>query len=214
MNKPFIALLGGSFNPIHKGHMAIANTVLQEIEDSEVYFIPCGNPVHKSQFSTAANHRVNMIKLAIESQTRFHLSRIEIESIHPSYTINTLAYFRKEYKDHSIGFIMGMDTFLSLDSSWGENWRDLLIYAHLLVLPRAGDEYTLSKELDLFLKENKKEKEFLHKFKSGGIILFKEPFIDVSSTEIRKKIQGGENASTLLSKEVYDYIQQQQLYSE
>lgn len=210
---PFIAILGGSFDPIHNSHIQMAQIVQREIEDTEIYFTPCGQPVHREKSKTPTTHRLAMLKLAIANYVHFHLDTYEIDSSKPSYTISTLQHFRQRFPNHPIGFIMGMDTFLSLDSAWGENWQNLVNYAHLLVLPRAGVSSLISPALECFLKQREvTHQDFLHKELNGGIMLLKETPAFISSTAIRQKLAARENVTSLLPEAVYDYIQQHQLY--
>lgn len=210
---PFIALFGGSFDPIHSGHLQIGEIVRGEVQDSEIYFIPCGQAVHRPVSKTPAQHRLAMLKLALAHQKNFHLDTYEIDAQRPSYTINTLRYFRQHFPQHSLGFILGMDTFLSLDTAWGDHWQNLLDYVHLLVLPRAGVLGQGSLILQQFLKKYEiNDQDFLHKQRYGGIMLLKETPALISSTAIRKKLAEHENVAPLLPEAVYDYIQRHQLY--
>ncbi len=199
----FIAIFGGSFDPIHNGHLQLAEIVSQYIKNTEIYFVPCGNPVHRAPSVVSADNRTTMIKSAITNQPNWHMDTYEIDHPEPSYTINTLKYFRQRFPDASIGFIMGMDTFLSLDT-WGD-WQKLLNYAHLLVVPRIG--YDVSSMEPLIKNEN-----LLHKTRNGGIITLPVAPQSVSSTEIRKKLLTRDDVSSLIPKAVYDYIQSQNLY--
>ena len=200
MTDPFIAILGGSFDPIHNGHIELAEIVSQHIEDAEIYFVPCGNPVHRPPSFASAKDRVAMIKLAIFDHANWHVDTYEIDRSDPSYTLETLKHFRQRFPDNPIGFVMGMDSFLSIET-WG-NWQELLDYAHLLVIPRKGYD-----SADLKQDEN-----LLHKTRQGGIILLPVVPQSVSSTEIRKKLTHRDDVSSLIPKAVYDYIQSQKLY--
>ncbi len=200
---PFIAILGGSFDPIHNGHLELAEIVSQHIKHAEVYFVPCGNPVHRAPSVVSADDRIAMIKYAIVGQSHWHLDTYEIDKSEPSYTINTLKHFRQRFPNVPIGFIMGMDTFLSLET-W-KNWQELLDYAHLLVVPRIG--YDVSSMEHLIKNEN-----LLHKTLNGSIMMLPVVPQSVSSTEIRKKLLTRDDVSSLIPKAVYDYIQSQKLY--
>ena len=199
----FIAIFGGSFDPIHNGHLQLAEIVSQYIKNTEIYFVPCGNPVHRAPSVVSADNRTTMIKSAITNQPHWHLDTYEINKPEPSYTINTLKHFRQRFPDAPIGFIMGMDTFLSLET-WGV-WQELLNYAHLLVVPRIG--YDVSSMEHLIKNEN-----LLHKTLNGSIIMLPVAPQSVSSTEIRKKLLTRDDVSSLIPKAVYDYIQSQNLY--
>ncbi len=198
--RSFIAILGGSFDPIHNGHIELAEIVSHHIQDAEIYFVPCGNPVHRTPLQAFARDRVEMVKLAIANHPHWHVDTYEIDRPDPSYTLDTLKHFRQRFPDNPIGFIMGMDSFLCIET-WG-NWQELLDYAHLLVIPRKG--YASA---DLKQDEN-----LLHKTRQGGIILLPVVPQSVSSTEIRKKLINRDDVSSLIPKAVYDYIQQQKLY--
>lgn len=206
MTSPFIAVLGGSFDPIHNGHLELAEIVSQHIPNAEVQFVPCGNPVHRLPSLISPQDRINMIKLAIANHSHWHLNTYEIDKTDPSYTINTLLHFRQLFPEASIGFVMGMDTFFSLES-W-ENWQELLNYAHLLVTPRKG--YELNSSLDL--KHFAEHENLLHKTRNGSIIMLPVVPQSVSSTEIRNKLINRDDVSSLIPKAVYDYIRQQKLY--
>ncbi len=203
MSSPFVAILGGSFDPIHNGHLELAEIVSQHIKNTEIYFVPCGNPVHRAPSIVSANNRIAMIQSAIADQTHWHLDTYEIDNPEPSYTIKTLKYFRQRFLNHPIGFIMGMDTFLSLHT-WGD-WQELLNYAHLLVVPRIGHDVSSMEHLI-------KNENLLHKTLNGGIIMLPVAPQSVSSTEIRKKLLTRDDVSSLIPKAVYDYIQSQNLY--
>ena len=197
-SRPFIALLGGSFDPIHNGHLELAEIVSNQIQNTEIYFVPCGNPVHRPPFFASAQDRVNMIKLAITDHPHWHVDTYEIDRADPSYTLNTLKHFRQRFPDNPIGFIMGMDSFLSIET-W-KNWEELLNYAQLLVAPRKGHQDDHNRE------------RLLHKKHNGSIMILPVAPQSVSSTEIRRKVINRDEASSLIPKAVYDYNQSQKLY--
>lgn len=196
MPQPFIAILGGSFDPIHNAHIQIAEIVSQHIEHAEIYFVPCGNPVHRTPYHVSSNDRVNMIRLAIKDHPHWHIDTFEIDRTEPSYTIDTLKYFRQRFPNNPLGFIMGMDSFLTIET-WG-NWQELLDYAKLIIVPRIGCDDSNEK--------------LLHKTHNGSIIMLPVAPQAISSTEIRRKIALNNDISSLLPEAVYDYIKQQNLY--
>lgn len=196
--KPFIVILGGSFDPIHNSHLQLAEMVSQHIKLAEIHFVPCGNPVHRPPLHASASDRVDMVKLAIAGHDRWHVDTYEVDRKEPSYTIDTLKYFRHRFPNYSIGFLMGMDSFLSIET-WG-NWQELLNYATLLIVPRKGYDNGDNREW------------LLHKTHNDGIMMLPEAPEPVSSTEIRRKIAAHEDVSSLLPKAVYDFIKQKNLY--
>ncbi|MES2203671.1 MAG: nicotinate-nucleotide adenylyltransferase [Pseudomonadota bacterium] len=191
---PFIAILGGSFDPIHNGHIKLADIVSQHIKNTEIYFVPCGNPVHRAPYHVSSQDRVNMIKLAIADHENWHLDTYEIDRPDPSYTLETLKHFRQRFPDNPIGFIMGMDSFLNIET-WG-NWQELLNYAKLIVVPREGYD----------------QEKLLHKKQDSRIIMLPVAPPSVSSTGIREKLINRDDISSLIPNTVYDYIRQKKLY--
>lgn len=210
---PLIAIFGGSFDPLHLGHLAMANIVLKEISNTEIYFVPCGNPVHRAAFKTSAADRIHMIHLAIQAQEHFHIDDIEINSPKPSYTMNTLRYFREKFPNNPIAFIMGMDTFLNLDTQWGENWRDILNFVHLLVFPRAEYQKLYSPKLKDFFDKHQVNKNILHQKLLGHITLLDEQPPPVSSTKVRENLAINKDLENFLSADILNYIKSHHLYS-
>ena len=210
---PFISILGGSFDPIHNGHLEMAQIAQESIQHSELYFVPCGHPVHRASSKTPAIHRLAMIKIALAQHVNVHVDCYEMNAPKPSYTIDTLQHFRQRFPNNPIGFIMGMDTFLTLDTAWGSQWQDLLNYAHLLVISRAAITSPPSPVLQDFLKQHQvTHQDVLHKQRYGAIMFLDKTPPRISSTVIREKIAQREDVSDLLPKGVYDYIQQHELY--
>lgn len=204
MSLPFIAIFGGSFDPIHNGHIQLAEIVSRSIENTEIYFVPCGHPVHRAPSQISNIDRLRMVELAIASHPHWHLDTFEIDRKDPSYTLDTLKYFRQRFPENPMGFMMGMDSFLNIET-WG-NWQELLTYAHLLIIPRENCHSV--KVIPLTGNEN-----LLRERHNGSIMLLSETPQSVSSTEVRTLLNQGDDASSFLLKAVYDYIKQQKLYS-
>lgn len=194
MSLPLIAILGGSFDPIHNSHLEMAKIILTQIKNVEIYFVPCGNPVHRAPYHVSSIDRINMINIAIANHAHWHLDTFEIDRPEPSYTLDTLKHFRQRFPDNSLGFIMGMDSFLTIDT-W-RNWQELLDYAKLMIVPRTGYE----------------QEKLLHKKHNGSIIMLPVTPQAISSTEVRKKVTNREDVSSLIPKAVYDYIKHKKLY--
>lgn len=179
-----IGLYGGSFDPIHVGHMTVAKAA-KEFGLDKVIFIPTGNMPHKSGCAATAQQRVEMLRLAIDNGD-FLISDYEIQRSDVSYSADTIEHFKSIYKNDDIYFIVGDDSYGYIDK-----WRDperIFENAQLLVYPREGVEI-LPPAVRLDCER-----------------------VDVSSSEIREKIKSGENVSYLLKKEVYDYIIENGLY--
>ena len=145
----FIGLLGGSFNPIHNGHLHIAKYVCNILSLDRVIFIPTGDPPHKPANSLAsAEHRMNMVTLATQSDDRFTVDNREIQSSTTSYTVDTVAQLKDEFPNETkLGFIIGLDAFLELPS-----WKQashLLELCHMIVCSRPGVTFTQLQTMSL-----------------------------------------------------------------
>lgn len=194
-----IGLFGGTFDPVHSGHIALAKRVLKDFSLDRLIFIPAGNPPHKQKNEiTSAAHRVNMVRLATENEPKFFVSDYEEKSETPNYSYLTISHFKKVFPDDEIFFLIGGDSFRNLPD-W-KNYRTLLGLCTFVVVPRPGVE----------------RKEYLEKFHGDEVpprVFFLKDFsYDLSSTEVRKNFAQGENAEGKVPKAVHTYIQENQLY--
>lgn len=196
-----IGVLGGTFDPIHNGHIRVAEEVKAQLELTEVLFIPAGHPWLKAgETISAAEHRIQMVRLAIKGIPGFKLSTAEIERPGPTYTLDTIAGLRSQIRaGDELFFIMGWDS-LALLPKWREPLR-LIKLCKLVAVPRLG--YSLP---DLQSLEAK-----IPGLKERVIILDK-PEIDVSASEIRSRVTSGLPISHLLPKPVEEYIKRHKLY--
>ncbi len=194
-----IGLFGGTFDPVHSGHIALARRVANDFSLDRLIFIPAGNPPHKRKEKiTDAKHRFEMVRLATESEPKFSVSDYEMESKTPNYSYLTISHFKKEFPNDEIFFLIGGDSFRNLPD-W-KNYRTLLALCTFIVVPRPGVE----------------KQDYLEKFHGDEVpprVLFLKNFsYDLSSTEVRNALSGGENAEGLLPDAVLTYIRQNQLY--
>lgn len=190
-----IGLMGGTFNPIHLGHLKIASKVLDCLGLAKVIFVPSGNPPHKQlKDITDASHRLKMIELAIDRDNRFGVSDMEVKREGKSYTLDTIKQAKALYSaDTDVYFITGADMALDLP-----NWKDpleILSISHVVAVERPG--FSLKK-----LEESYKNK----------IITLEGISIDISSTDIRKRIKRGESIKDLVPESVEKYIRDNNLY--
>jgi len=197
-----IGILGGTFNPVHIGHLILAQTAFESFELSEVVFIPCSTPPHKGSSRLApAEHRVAMLKYAIEGDPRFSLSDIEIKRGGVSYSIETIEALRKEYPDSDFFFIIGSDTLLELHL-W-KNIYQLLEICTFVTVTRPGS--VLPKPESIKLKEPWPEKLIQD--------TVTRHLVDVSSSNIRHRLAEGMSIRYLVPGEVEMYITEHNLYS-
>ncbi|HPD66575.1 MAG TPA: nicotinate (nicotinamide) nucleotide adenylyltransferase [Ignavibacteriales bacterium] len=190
-----IALFGGSFNPIHIGHLITANFVREEYQLKKIIFVPCFiNPHKKTNYQFEdANHRLNMIKLSIKDNPYFEVSNYEISKSDISFSIDTIKYFYNLYQE-KIYFIIGYDSYLTLNK-W-KDINDFSKYCEMIVLTRNNSSFDTN-----------------YKPTDDLIIHFPNtPNIEISSTDIRKRIQVNKSIKYLTSDDVIKYIEKYQLY--
>jgi nicotinate-nucleotide adenylyltransferase len=208
-----IGLLGGTFNPIHIGHLNIAQAVYDNFKLDELHFIPSKIPPHKNLGLTPARDRYEMVKLAIENMKgNFFVSDFEIRKKGVSYTYLTLKHFRKNYPDAQLFFVTGTDIFATIQT-WN-NWTKLFELANFIVINRKElsfvELFTKLPENILSIIRN------LDNFENtlyGRVVIFKAKEIDISSTQIRNLLNSGE-ISSFLPKSVVEYIRKKNLYKE
>ena len=208
MSSP-LAVLGGLFDPVHKGHVSAALFALEFLSVRRLKMIPCHLPNHKVVPATQSEHRLAMLKLATASYPQIEIDQIELERDQVSYSVDTLTELKKR---HSVlVFVLGVDSFNSLPQWHG--WQKIMELSHLLVLPRHGS--TLADEtlraVDIEHRQVHTSEQML--VNTSGKIIFCENFdYDVASSEIRKKITRGDDVSAALDAKVVQYINDNCLY--
>ena len=210
-----VALLGGSFDPVHHGHVALAALFAKLLQPDELRIIPAGNPWQKSALQAGADDRVAMLELAFaDAAVSVTLDRQEIERGTPTYTIDTLRQVRAELGEQaSIVFLMGADQLQHLDT-W-RDWRALFELAHIGVAARPGfsmAEAALPAAVAIEFQQRQASLEQLRNTPSGHAYLAQTLHVDISATQVRAALQRGEKANSLISPVVLDYIQQHNLY--
>ncbi len=195
------AIFGGTFDPVHNGHIHIAREALDILNLDKLIFMPSGNPPHKTDRNvTDGQIRYEMAKMAAGSEERFEVSSFEIDQKRLSYTYKTMESFHAAEKDTEWYFISGADCLLDI-----EKWRHperIFKHCKLAVFSRPG--YTFQNIL--------KQKAVIEEKYGIEIIILKTSVLDVSSTEIRNKIKNDEDVSYVLNPSVYKLIQELGLY--
>lgn len=197
-----IGILGGTFNPIHNGHLIMAEEIRETFKLDKILFIPSGTPPHKSGDEVIdKEHRVNMVLEAIKDNKFFEKSRIEVERKGYTYTIDTLKELKASQKeDVLLYYIIGADVLYDL-----LNWKDyqlVLKECKFIAALRPGNESDKFERHVKYLKTN-----FEAKISKGYI-----PLIDISSTEIRKRVKEGRTIKYLVPESVENYIKKNKLY--
>lgn len=211
-----VALLGGSFDPVHNGHVALAALFAQLLQPDQLRIVPAGNPWQKKGLNATAEQRVAMLELAFAGAgLAVTIDRQEIERTTPTYTIDTLRHVRAEVGPAaSVVFLMGADQLQQLDS-WRE-WRALFDVAHIGVAARPGfslDEAALPAAVRQELRQRRAEPAQLRTTPAGLAHLAHALDEDISATDIRASLQRGADANSRLAPVVLDYIQQHNLYT-
>jgi nicotinate-nucleotide adenylyltransferase len=191
-NSKKTGLLFGSFNPIHTGHLIIANYMLEFSDLEEVWFVVSPqNPLKERSSLLADHHRLQMVNVAIEKDFRFRASNIEFDLPRPSYTIHTLAYLQEKYPTREFVLITGTDIFPTFHK-W-KNWEQLLEFYKFYVYPRPGTE--------------------VHELtQHPSVTMFQAPMIEISATFIRQAIKDKKNMLYYLPEKVYEYILEMHFY--
>ena len=215
-----IGILGGTFNPIHYGHLAAAEEVRERLKLDRVLFIPSFHPPHKQEDDVpSAVHRMEMVRIAIIENAAFEPSDIEIKRGGKSYTIDTIEALKRTYPDAELFFITGVDSFLDIQT-WN-SWERLLSVCTFVVLSRPGYQFADLLKID-FLRsaetqviELDREQRLHVEIHAGTFIVYLEmiPLYDISSTDIRRRVKEGRSIKYLLPEAVETYIINNKLYA-
>lgn len=223
-----IGILGGTFNPIHLAHLRVAKEVCQKFKLDKIFLIPSAIPPHKISHNVAdSKDRLEMIRLAIKPYSNFEVSDLEIQRSGFSYTIDTLAYFNSSaWANDSIFFILGIDAFLEIHT-W-KSYSKLFDLASMIVLNRPCSEFNLFyswqntdalNAFETYIKSkistryifNQNKKFYQHPSKKNIFCCHVRP-LDISSTDIRKRIRFGKSLDSFLPDLIYKYIKSKGLY--
>lgn len=189
-----IGLFFGSFNPIHIGHLILANYILEHSDMNELWFVVSPqNPFKEKKTLLNDHYRLDMVELAVKKYPKMRASDIEFHLPKPSYTIDTLAYLKEKYPQHTFALIMGEDNLEGLHK-W-KNADYLVDNYQIIVYPRITEEKTTSK-YDNY----------------PNICKIDAPVIELSATEIRKMIKERKNIRPMVSPEVYDFLDKNGFY--
>ena len=210
-----IGIYGGTFDPIHFGHLRPNLELYEILQLKEVRFIPSYIPPHREQPESSARQRLKMVAAAIEAEPAFLLDNREIVRQGSSYMVDTLASLRKEFISHPLCLLMGMDAFLHIQS-WYQ-WQHLLDYAHIVVSERPKTDFNAVRQwpgsLQTFYQKNQGSKADVHARLNGKIILQAVTQLDISATDIRHRIKNGQSVRYLLPEPVINLINYYQLYA-
>ena len=225
MSKPFknIGLLGGTFDPVHNGHLHLAEQAQKFFNLEKVIFIPAFRSPHKRVIEPeSSKHRLAMLALAIENRPNFLMDKMEIEKQVVSYTIDTLKAFKSEFSDCNLFLILGADAFQAIET-WKQS-SQLLDFCNILVGARPGADFKISESVKSKLSltepvtmdpspEFGTESFILENIQKGTrVVFFQISPLDISSKDIRRRISRKEEIKNLLPPSVDHYIIKHRLY--
>ena len=197
-----IGIYGGSFDPVHLGHLNTAKSIKKELNFERLFLLPCFEPVHKNSLHYSSSQRLEMLDLAIKKYPFLEIDTREIDREGNSFMIDTVAELIKEFKGKTICLIIGMDSFINF-KTW-KKWDEFARLVHLIILPRKTNQ-SFQKNLDTF--DLALDKNDLSKKPSGLLYFSNSQLIDISSTDIRGKIASNQNLEGLMPSSVINFLQ-------
>lgn len=208
-----IGILGGTFDPVHNGHLQLAIMVLEKLKLAEVQFTPLNIPAHRPPPVATAEQRLKMLNIATADHMQLKVNDCEIRRGGVSYTIDTLRLLREQYSGSALCMIIGADSFRTL-KQWHQ-WQYFLDYVHIVMTNRPGDNGVLNDEAmkDFISRYIIDSTEQLHQQRAGRIMKLGIPVLDISSTQIRTTLRRNKKMESLLSAEVLTFIQTHKLYN-
>lgn len=213
MSEP-LGLFGGTFDPVHFGHLRLAEEAVSQLGLGGVRWIPAGQPPHRGVPSVSARQRLEMVLRSTEKNDLFSVDHAEVEADAPSYTVHTLERLRAELgAERSLVLLVGADAFAGL-AGW-HRWRDIFALAHVAISHRPGfpvEASSLPHELATEFNDRLAGVGTLKENPAGGIVTFAMTQLAISATQIRKLVANGHSARYLLPDIVLDYIDSHSLY--
>jgi nicotinate-nucleotide adenylyltransferase len=213
-----IGVLGGTFDPVHFGHLRLAHELAHALRLEEVRFVPSGTPPHRRAPGAPAEHRLEMVRRAIAGNPRFRVDDRELRRSGPAYTYDTLAELRAEHgASRPLALLVGADAFLEF-ATW-YRWREIFALAHVAVAHRPGfpvERWSermpqpLARE---YSARTMQQPLAVHLAPAGGIVVVPITALDISATAIREALRTGASPRYLLPDSVLDYIEATGLYS-
>jgi len=211
-----IGIFGGTFNPVHWGHIKTALEIKNTLGLEKMFLIPCGIPPHRDQPEVNADMRLAMLKLAVSEYRDLVIDERELRRSGPSYSFDTLQSLQQDYPDHSFALCVGVDAFKGF-STW-HRWREIFSLAHVIVVHRPG--WLLKEIMESITAELQCELEKrytsnaadLVKQKSGWILELNVTDIAISSSTVRQRIHDNDSITGLVPENVEQYIYKHELY--
>jgi nicotinate-nucleotide adenylyltransferase len=212
-----IGVFGGTFDPIHFGHLRSALEICEALDLKEIRFIPCRIPPHRNEPMADPRERLAMVRAAVAGQPGMVVDDREIKREGPSYMVDTLESLRSEFVSEPLCLILGMDAFMGL-STW-HRWQDIIKLAHIVVIHRPGsslknsDSKQAADAMTLLKKHQVKDVKALPSHSAGYIYLQPITQLDISASKIRDLVAEGKNPRYLLPDVVLQMIKVQNIYN-
>lgn len=207
-----LAVFGGTFNPVHNGHLRSALELVERLQLDGLGLMPCANPYHRDDPGCDALHRAAMVEAAVAGEPRLYCDRRELRRAGPTYTYDSLLELRAEAgEQRPLALVMGCDALLGLDR-W-HRWQHLLELAHVVVITRPGWELPESGAVAQWLRQHESSLDnSLARAPAGSVLLCALRPLPISSTDIRQQLADGRSARYLTPEPVLDYIHEHGLY--
>ena len=204
-----MGVFGGTFDPVHQGHLRTVASVQQQLDLAHVLFVPAARPRLRSAPIASATHRLEMLKRALASEPSFEVNDLELGRDGPSTTVLTLEALYHNYQETPICFILGIDAFLGFPQ-W-HRWTELLGLAHFVVMSRPGTVLPVERPT-WWVRAETTDLSIVHQRRAGSIVMVEVPPMDVAASNIRERLRAGDDISRSVPKSVIDYITEHQLY--
>jgi nicotinate-nucleotide adenylyltransferase len=207
-----LGLFGGTFDPIHHGHLRTAFELLRALKLGEVRFLPTGNPPHRDHTSADAAQRLEMVRAAVADQRGFTVDDRETRRTGPSYSVDTLTELRSEFPTRPLCLLLGMDAFLGLPH-W-HRWKEIFDLAHVVVAHRPGWKAPTQGPLgEVMVDRGTGGIRDLHDSTAGRIFVHAVTQLEISSTELRQLIAGGGDPRYLVPDSVREVLRRMGCYA-
>lgn len=206
-----LAILGGTFDPVHYGHLRCADEARRSLGLERLYLLPSGTPPHRDRPIASTAQRLEMLRLARGEFPRLQVDARETRRRGPSYMVDTLQELHREFPHRPLILLIGQDAFNQLNS-WHQ-WEKLFTYAHIVILTRPGVKAEYQQNLaEQFRQRLTDDVQKLRDSNAGAVLVLETTPVDVSATRIKDTISRGNAPGAMLPAAVCDYIQQNHLY--
>lgn len=206
-----IGFFGGTFDPIHLGHLRLALELKQQLALDEMRLLPCYIPPHRASPSVDAQRRLAMLQLALNDCAELQWDARELQREKPSYTYDTLCELRAEFgADASLSWCMGMDSFSGLET-W-HRWNELIELAHLVIVARPGWTLPVEGPVADLVTQHRAATNAIRNAAAGNVVILEPRLLPISATEIRAQIEAGDSPQFLVPDVVWNYVRTHGLY--